>query len=74
MDLALLPVACRGTFGGRRKAVRDRLALQGGTGVELTGRVTLSGMPVPGLEQAHPSHPLLPVLPMVILVPAWTFY
>ena len=24
--------ACRGTFGGRRKAVRDRLALQGGTG------------------------------------------
>ena len=22
--------ACRGTFGGRRKAVRDRLALQGG--------------------------------------------
>ena len=23
---------CRGTFGGRRKAVRDRLALQGGTG------------------------------------------
>ena len=22
---------CRGTFGGRRKAVRDRLALQGGT-------------------------------------------
>ena len=22
----------RGTFGGRRKAVRDRLALQGGTG------------------------------------------
>ena len=43
-------------------------------GLELTGRVTLSGMPVPGLEQAHPSHPLLPVLPMVILVPAWTFY
>ena len=26
------PPACRGTFGGRRKAVRDRLALQGGTG------------------------------------------
>ena len=26
------PGACRGTFGGRRKAVRDRLALQGGTG------------------------------------------
>ena len=25
--------ACRGTCGGRRKAVRDRLALQGGTGV-----------------------------------------
>ena len=25
-------MACRGTFGGRRKAVRDRLALQGGTG------------------------------------------
>ena len=25
--------ACRGTFGGRRKAVRDRFALQGGTGV-----------------------------------------
>ena len=24
--------ACQGTFGGRRKAVRDRLALQGGTG------------------------------------------
>ena len=24
--------ACRGTFGGRRKAVRDRFALQGGTG------------------------------------------
>ena len=24
--------ACRGTSGGRRKAVRDRLALQGGTG------------------------------------------
>ena len=24
--------ACRGAFGGRRKAVRDRLALQGGTG------------------------------------------
>ena len=24
--------ACRGTFGGRRKAVRDRRALQGGTG------------------------------------------
>ena len=24
--------ACRGTVGGRRKAVRDRLALQGGTG------------------------------------------
>ena len=24
--------ACRGTFGGRRKAVWDRLALQGGTG------------------------------------------
>ena len=24
--------ACRGTLGGRRKAVRDRLALQGGTG------------------------------------------
>ena len=24
--------ACRGSFGGRRKAVRDRLALQGGTG------------------------------------------
>ena len=24
--------ACRGTFGGRRKPVRDRLALQGGTG------------------------------------------
>ena len=23
---------CRGTFGGRRKAVRDRFALQGGTG------------------------------------------
>ena len=23
-------LACRGTFGGRRKAVRDRLALQGG--------------------------------------------
>ena len=23
--------ACRGTFGGRRKAVRDRFALQGGT-------------------------------------------
>ena len=29
---AAVPVACRGTFGGRRKAVRDRLALQGGTG------------------------------------------
>ena len=28
----ILKVACRGTFGGRRKAVRDRLALQGGTG------------------------------------------
>ena len=27
--------ACRGTFGGRRKAVRDRFALQGGT-VQLT--------------------------------------
>ena len=26
---------CRGTFGGRRKAVRDRLALQGGTGEEV---------------------------------------
>ena len=25
-------LACRGTFGGRRKAVRDRFALQGGTG------------------------------------------
>ena len=24
--------ACRGTLGGRRKAVRDRFALQGGTG------------------------------------------
>ena len=24
--------ACRATFGGRRKAVRDRFALQGGTG------------------------------------------
>ena len=24
--------ACRGTFGGRRKAVRERFALQGGTG------------------------------------------
>ena len=24
--------ACRGTFGGGRKAVRDRFALQGGTG------------------------------------------
>ena len=23
---------CRGTFGGRRKAVKDRIALQGGTG------------------------------------------
>ena len=28
----LLGPACRGTFGGRRKAVRDRFALQGGTG------------------------------------------
>ena len=28
--------AFRGTFGGRRKAVRDRLALQGGTGVSLS--------------------------------------
>ena len=28
----MLSPACRGTFGGRRKAVRDRLALQGGTG------------------------------------------
>ena len=28
----ILDPACRGTFGGRRKAVRDRLALQGGTG------------------------------------------
>ena len=31
MDMSLNP-ACRGTFGGRRKAARDRLALQGGTG------------------------------------------
>ena len=27
-----LTLSDRGTFGGRRKAVRDRLALQGGTG------------------------------------------
>ena len=27
--------ACRGTFGGRRKAVRDRFALQGGKGTSL---------------------------------------
>ena len=35
MDMGLGPrgtPACRGTFGGRRKAVRDRFALQGGTG------------------------------------------
>ena len=30
-ELASLAPACRGTFGGRRKAVRDRFALQGGT-------------------------------------------
>ena len=29
--------ACRATFGGRRKAVRDRFALQGGTTSWLLG-------------------------------------
>ena len=32
MDREAWHPACRATFGGRRKAVRDRLALQGGTG------------------------------------------
>ena len=39
--------ACRGTFGGRRKAVRDRFALQGRTGDFPWNAVTGKGLILP---------------------------
>ena len=51
--------ACRGTFGGRRKAVRDRLALQGGTRPWASGRCA----------QAHSRHTPLPLTPAFHLLP-----
>ena len=48
--------ACRGTFGGRRKAVRDRLALQGGTGAAPTLPDLCRALPAPTLADLCHRH------------------